>query len=242
MTSSRAHMSEDGRPDFMVVLGLAPPYAAEDVKAAYLSKAKKVHPDHGGTVEEFNTLQAAYDQAKHYLNFRSDRRQWIANQMDDYLRVGEVVERLEQFGAEVTNAAIDWLQQSFGEFAQLTESITAIRLNDSERADEMIYYMVTQQEVLGRLTRLELAGCQVSDQAVLELEAFQQLEHLNLARTSITKDALWVVDAIPDLESIDITDTRIGWWTRRKVRSVMQKRQDAKPQTPFRRDLWQSPR
>lgn len=241
MPSSRAHMSEDGRPDFMVILGLAPPYAAEDVKAAYLSKAKKLHPDHGGTAEEFTTLQAAYDQAKHYLNFRSDRRQWIANQMDDYLKVGEVVERLEQFGAKVTNATIDWLQQSFGDFAQLTESITAVTLVDSERADEMIYYMVGQQGILGRLTHLELPGCQVSDQAVLQLEAFQQLEHLDLSRTSITKDALWVVDAIPDLESIDISDTSIGWWTRRKVRSVMQKRQDAKPQTPFRRDLWQSP-
>lgn len=237
MPSSRSNMSHDGRPDFMVVLGLGPPYAAEDVKAAYLAKVKEVHPDHGGTVDAFNELQAAYEQAKHYLDFRSDRRQWIANQMADYLQVGEVAERLEAFGADITNDAIDWLKQSFGDFAQLTEAITAIRLVDSENAEAMIDYMVEHKDSLGRLTRLELPGCQLSDEAVMQLEVFQQLEHLDLSRTPITKDALWIVDSILDLESIDISDTRISWWTRRKVRSVMQKRQDAKPATPFRSDL-----
>ncbi len=236
MTSSRSNLSHDGRPDFMVVLGLAPPYAVEDVKAAYLNKAKTLHPDHGGTTEEFNELQAAYDRANQYLEFRSDRRRWIANQMADYLRVGEVVEQLEAFGAQVTNDAIDWLKQSFGDFAQLTEAITAIRLEESSRANELIAYMVEQEEVLSRLTRLELPGCQVSDEAVLQLEVFQQLDHLDLSQTPITKDALWIVDAILDLESIDISGTRIGWWTRRKVRSVMQKRQAARPATPFGQD------
>ncbi|MEM8946812.1 MAG: hypothetical protein AAGD11_16680 [Planctomycetota bacterium] len=237
MPSSRVNQSDDGRPDFMVILGLAPPYAVEDVKTAYLAKAKEVHPDHGGSVEAFNELQAAYDRAKHYLEFRSDRRRWIANQMADYLQVGEVVEQLESFGAEVVSESIDWLKQSFGDFAQLTESITSVRLIDSANADAMIGYMVGQTDVLGQLRRLELAGCQVSDEAVLQLEAFQQLEHLDLAGTPITKDALWIVDSILDLESIDISDTSIGWWTRRKVRSVMQKRQAAKPVTPFRSDL-----
>lgn len=220
----------------MVVLGLAPPYAAEDVKAAYLDKAKELHPDHGGSADEFDALQKAFEKAEHYLEFRSDRRKWIANQMEDYLMVGQVMERLEAFGADVTSDAIDWLKQSFGDFAQLTESITGLRLIDSVNADAMIGYMVEQQQVLGQLARLELAGCEVSDQAVLQLEAFQQLEHLDLSRTPITSDALWIVDAILDLESIDISGTNIGWWTRRKVRSVMQRRQAAKPATPFRVD------
>ncbi len=225
--------NNDTRPDFMIALGLAPPYAAEDVKAAYLLKAKQAHPDHGGSVKEFNALQSAFDQANKYLEFRSDRRQWIANQMADYLAVGEVVSRLEEFGAEVTSDAIDWLKRSFGDFAQLTETITAIRLVDSPQADEMIAYMVEHAKALGQLSRLELPGCQVSDQAVLQLEAFQQLDHLDLSRTPITADALWIVDAILDLESINIEGTRIGWWTRRKVRKVMERRQETKPVTPF---------
>ncbi len=224
---------KDPRPDFMIALGLAPPYAAEDVKAAYLVKAKESHPDHGGSVAKFNALQKAFEQAKQYLEFRSDRRQWIANQMADYLVVSEVINNLEAFGAEVTSDAIDWLKQSFGDFAQLTETITAIRLVDSPYADELIEQMVEHSDALGQLARLELPGCQVSDQAVLQLDTFQQLDHLDLSRTSITKDALWIVDAILDLESIDISGTRIGWWTRRKVRKVMQRRQETKPVTPF---------
>ena len=234
MPSSRINQSADGRPDFMVVLGLAPPYAAEDIKAAYRVKAKEMHPDHGGSADEFTALQDAFEKANQYLEFRSDRRKWIANQMADYLMVSEVIEGLEQFGAQVTSDAIDWLKQSFGDFAQLTENIIELRLIDSANADAMIHYMVEQQAALGQLTRLELAGCQVSDEAVLQLEAFQQLEHLDLSRTPITKDALWIVDTILNLESIDISDTKIGWWTRRKVRSVMRRRQVAKPVLPFR--------
>jgi len=217
----------------MVVLGLAPPYAVEDVKAAYRDKAKQSHPDHGGTAEEFKALQEAFDKAQQYLEFRSDRRQWIANQMEDYLLVGEVVERLEEFGAEVTSDAIDWLKQSFGDFAQLTEVISKVRLVDSADANAMIGYMAQYPKVLGQLTCLELPGCQVSDDAVLQLEAFQQLEHLDISRTPITKQALWIVDTILGLESIDIAGTSIGWWTRRKVRSVMRRRQDSKPAKPF---------
>jgi len=233
MPNSRSNQSSDGRPDFMVALGLAPPYAAEDVKAAYLAKAKEVHPDHGGTVEAFNVLQAAFEQAQQYLTFRSDRRQWIANQMQGYLVVGEVVEQLEQWGAEVTSDAIDWLKQSFGDFAQLTEAITAVRLVDSQHADAMIDYMLEHANVLEQLVRIELPGCEVSDEAVLQLEAFQQLQHLDLSRTPITKEALWIVDTILDLTSINIEGTHIGWWTRRKVRSVMRRRQETRPATPF---------
>ena len=50
MPHSRSNESPDGRPDFMAMLGLMPPYALEDVKAAYLAKAKELHPDKGGVV------------------------------------------------------------------------------------------------------------------------------------------------------------------------------------------------
>ncbi|HCK40118.1 MAG: hypothetical protein CMJ72_02690 [Planctomycetaceae bacterium] len=233
MTSSRSDKSSESRPDFMVLLGLAPPYALEDVKAAYLVRAKELHPDRGGSPEEFDALQKAFEQAKKYLDFRSDRRGWIANQMTSYLGTQEMIERLEQFGAEVTSDAIDWLKKSFGDFAQLTENVISIRLEGSTQAEEMIRYMVEQQSELGSLTRLELPNCKISDAAVLELEAFQQLLHIDLSGTPVGKDATWIVDSILGLETLDLRGTRVGWWMRRKVRSVLQQRMEVRPHSPF---------
>ena len=44
------------RLEFLAVLGLAPPVTEEDVKQAYLVKARTAHPDQGGNVE---AIQAA---------------------------------------------------------------------------------------------------------------------------------------------------------------------------------------
>lgn len=39
----------------------------EEVRKAYQEKAKEVHPDRGGSKEEFNQLQTAYEQANTYI-------------------------------------------------------------------------------------------------------------------------------------------------------------------------------
>ncbi len=49
------------RPRCMVALGLSPPYAAQDVKQAYLARAMIAHPDAGGDVASFVKLQEAFD-------------------------------------------------------------------------------------------------------------------------------------------------------------------------------------
>ncbi|MCH2113595.1 MAG: hypothetical protein MK171_01600 [Pirellulales bacterium] len=223
----------DGRPDFMVLLGLAPPYAVEDVKAAFLAKAKEAHPDHGGSPGQFDILQKAFEQAQQYLDFRSDRRGWIANQMAGYLSVQEVIETLEEYGAEVTSDAIDGFKKSFGDFAQLTEKIIGIRLEGADKADEVICYMVRHAADLGGLIRLELPHCHLTDAAVLELDAFQQLLHLDLTGTPVTKDATWIVDAILGLETLNLKGTRVSWWMKRKVQGVLNRRTESRPLSPF---------
>lgn len=233
MSTNNSQRTADNRPDYMIELGLAPPYTQEDVMQAYYAKAKLVHPDHGGTAEDFRALQEAFEKAKQYTDFRIDRRQWIASKMDEYLAVRNVVERLEAFGAEVTTNAVDWLEKSFGDFAQLTETITRVRLADSPRADEFIAAMVEERSTLGSMTQLELPGCQLSDAAAQQLEAFKQLKHLDLSGTPVTNDSLWFVDELPALESLNLQGTNVGWWMQRKVRKLMQIRHDSKPVTPF---------
>src|SRR5689334_9913557 len=118
------------RPPFMVKLGLMPPYMAEDVEKAYLARLKEIRPDLGGDPQPFYDVQIAYMQAKEYVKFRGDRRGWIAKQLDAYMGVQEVIDHLRKVGAAVETSSLDWLEKSFGDFAELTESILAIRLQD----------------------------------------------------------------------------------------------------------------
>src|SRR4051812_40790419 len=147
------------RPPCMVTLGLMPPYMAEDIEKAYLARVKDIRPDLGGDPKPFYEVQTAYMQAKEYVKFRGDRRGWIARRMEEYLGVQETIEGIKRFGGQVETNLMDWLQKSFGDFAELTESILAIRLNDSAHGEEFIEYLVSQRDRLLELRRLDLTGC-----------------------------------------------------------------------------------
>ncbi len=229
MPAPPIHRDTDGRPDFMVVLGVAPPYAAEDVKQAYFAKAKELHPDHGGSSRDFDALQKAFEQAQVYLEFRANSRGWIAKHMDGYLHSRQLMDQLEKFGARIETNMIDWLERSFGDFAELTESITTIRLENSKHAEPMIDIMIANRSALELLTRIELPGCQLFDESALKLATFQQLRHLNLSKTQITSAALELVDQLPALKSFDVTGSNVGWWARRKLASRMAQRVEEIP-------------
>lgn len=59
-------------PDCLKVLGFSvdEPVSLEDIDARYKALAKKGHPDHGGTNEEFIKLQNAVEEAKKILELR----------------------------------------------------------------------------------------------------------------------------------------------------------------------------
>lgn len=228
MPIDSSNQSQD-RPDFMVRLGLAPPYAMEDIKKAYLEQVMLVHPDHGGSVAEFRALQEAFEQATRHLEFRCDRREWIAQNIDDYVSMQELVHCLDRYGAQVTTNAIDWLEQSFGEFAQLTESILAVRLDNSSHADEVITTISKESSVLKSMTRLELPGCQVSDEAVLKLSNLRNLQHLDLSDTSVTKKVLELVPVLTELKSLNLQGSKVSWLQQKKAQGILKKRASAGP-------------
>jgi hypothetical protein len=223
------HRDADGRPDFMVVLGVAPPYGEEDVKQAYFAKAKELHPDHGGNPSDFDALHKAFEQAQQYLEFRANSRGWIAKQIDGYLLSRQVIEQLEKCGATVETQMIDWLERSFGDFAELTDAIIGIRLENSQHAEAMIDVMIANRTALERLVRLELPGCQLADETALQLATFQQLHHLDLSGTQITKDTLELLEDLPALESFDVSNTNVGWWARRKLAVQLELRREEIP-------------
>jgi hypothetical protein len=137
--------------------------------------------------------------------------------MDEYLAVQEVIERLRQLGADVATDSLDWLQRSFGEFAQLTEAVISIQLHNAANGDAALEYLVSQHEHLRELRHLDLAGSTVSDAAVRQLSVFRHLAELNLNHTTITWEGLHVVRWLPELEFVHVEGTNLKWLTRQRL-------------------------
>jgi hypothetical protein len=218
------HGQPDPRPEFMITLGLAPPYAREDVKQAYLEKAKQAHPDRGGSTAAFNAVHQAFERAQEYLSFRDDRRAWIAQRMNRYVALQNAIGRLQQLGATVETRAPEWLEHSFGDFAQLTEAAVKVRAVDAEQGDAIIAALVAEHAALRDLVAIELPGCRVTDDAVLTLAVFQMLRRLNLAGTPVTRRSIGLVDAIPTLAWVAVDGTRVGWWPRWRLAARLRRR------------------
>jgi hypothetical protein len=211
----------------MVTLGLMPPYTAEDVERAYLARIKDIRPDLGGDREAFYEVQNAYMQAKEYVRFRGDRRGWIAKRMDEYLVVQEVIERLRQLGASVETDAVDWLQKSFGDFAELSESVQSIKLNNSAAGDEVLEYIVAQHDKLLELRKLDLEGSLISDAMVRQLSVFRRLAELNLNRTPITWQSLHIVEWLPELDTVHVEGTGLKWLTKQRLAAQLRRKRKA---------------
>jgi hypothetical protein len=216
--------SRDHRPEFMATLGLAPPYAIEDVHQAYREKAKATHPDRGGSPAAFKAVHEAFQQAQAYLEFRTDRRKWIASRMERYVALEAAAARLRALGASVATVMPRWLEQSFGDFAQLTETPVLVRAIDAPNGDAIIAALVADSVALRELETIELTGSKISDEAVLSLSVFQYLKRLNLARTPVTRVVLELSDTIPTLQSLALDGTNVGWWSRRRAASELRRR------------------
>lgn len=68
-TSSTLHSSSD-----YARLGLPPTATKEEVKAAYFTLAKRLHPDNGGDSEQFNQLNEAYRRLLYQAQFTGPAR------------------------------------------------------------------------------------------------------------------------------------------------------------------------
>lgn len=213
----------------MVTLGLAPPYAIEDVQQAYREKAKQAHPDRGGSSAQFHAIQDAFEQAQAYLEFRSDRRAWIAGRMARYVALEEAVGRLRSLGASVTTVMPRWLEQSFGDFAQLTETAVLVRAVDAPNGDQLVAALVADHAALRDLEAIELPGCRVSDEAAISLGAFQLIKRINLSRTPVTSRVLALVDDVPSLQALLLDGSNVGWWSRRRTAVRLRRRAAADP-------------
>jgi hypothetical protein len=204
-------LSPDGRPDFLVKLGVLLPCTPEDVKQAYLAKVRTAHPDTGGSQEAFLDLQEAFDRATEYANFISGRRKWLGAQIERYAQQEELVLQIVNTGGHVRYEHKDWLSREIGaDFAQVLDVVVEVYWTGPGVGDEQIEWLVRHRDIFSSLRSLNLAQSQVSDEGVERLGCFTALERLGLRGTPITHRALGVLESLPSLVELDIRETRIG--------------------------------
>ena len=218
MSSSSPKRSREQRPEFMIKLGLIPPYSVEDVKQAYLEKVKAAHPDHGGDTADFVELHKAFEQATKYAEIRKSRMKWIGSQMEHYIAQDAVIQHVKGRGGTVDVEQLDWLEKSFGtDFAQVVEQLTGIHLCGPKITDDDLDYLVMEHSVLGGLRLLDLSGSRISDGGLRRLGVLSGLKELDLRDTQITGRGLEVLRYLPDLERLSLRGAKVGWFARRRL-------------------------
>jgi len=218
-----ASLSADGRPEFLVVLGLLLPCGPEDVEQAYRAKSKSAHPDAGGSHEEFVKLNRAYEQAKEYAQFFASRRKWIGAAVDRYIRQETLLAELTRKGGAYELEPLAWLRGEVGDdFAQLLDRVVTIRWTGSKVGDDQLQWLASHQEELSELRTLDLAGSRVSDRGLQSLLSLAELARLNLRDSAISSHGLVSLAALPNLESIDARGIDLGWLGLRRARGALE--------------------
>jgi len=202
-----------GLPDFLVKLGLLLPCNEQDVKEAYLSKVRKVHPDLGGDVHEFLEVQKAYESAQEYARIHATRSGWLAAQVLRYVAQQRVIAVVEKLGGQVELEPVPWLAQEIGEdFAQVMDRLVGIRCQGPTIDDRMIDLLVRHQGELGYLQKLDFTESNISDEGLSRLQGFTNLRELNLSRTRISNSGLQVLNNLAGLEHLGLEQTSVNWF------------------------------
>lgn len=215
-------LPSDGRPDFLVRLGLMLPCNEADVKQAYLAKAKVMHPDAGGDPAQFIELQTAFDRAVQYCKFHSGRSRWLAESVERYVEQQQVTIDVEQRGGRVTVEHLDWLKREIGEdFAQVLDTIAGVRFSGAKAGDDDIDFLIERKELLSTMHWLDLSHSKVTSAGILKLAAFPNLRKIDLRGTSIGGAAMRVMSSLPKLEWLGVSETRVGWFRRWRLRRAL---------------------
>ncbi|MFM1904718.1 MAG: hypothetical protein RLZZ440_2618 [Planctomycetota bacterium] len=184
---SQPSPSSAQRPQCLVILGLMPPVTLEDVKQAYLVKAREAHPDRGGSPEGFVRVQQAFEEATEFVKFKANKLEWLASKIDAYAQQQEVVTETIERGGSIEMEETDWLRKSFGDdFGHVADKLTAVRLTGPAADDVFCILLGFRAESLKDLAVLDLSGGSLTDEGLLQLKPLTSLRHLDLRGTQIS--------------------------------------------------------
>lgn len=213
------------RPEFMAALGLLPPYTLGDVKSAYRVKAMQTHPDRGGAQADFIKIHEAYKQAIEYVQVIGDRRKWIADQVDCYLRQQELAEEVERLGGRTEFEEVTWLRSYVGDFVSLADRLCVIHLQDTLVDDDFLAFL-GQPSRAPYLVELNLAGTSITDEGLQALVELELLRRLDLSGTRVTsRGCRLAIRLLPALEWIGVAGSQVNWLSRWRLNKLLRGRE-----------------
>lgn len=198
-------------PECIVTLGLMPPVTLEDVKQAYLVKARTMHPDRGGDPEQFVRLQKAFEDANEYVKFKAGKIEWLASKIDAYAQQQEVVTAAIERGGEARMEEADWLRKSFGDdFGHVADKLVEVRVRGAGADDLFAILLGFRAESLKDLAVLDLAGGSLTDEGLLQLKSLRNLRSLDLRGTAVGKLAAEIPQWFEQLEFLGLPKGALG--------------------------------
>jgi hypothetical protein len=214
------------RPDFMVALGLLPPYTISDVTTAFRLKALETHPDRGGTKADFIKTHDAYSQAVEFVRFGGDRRKWIAEQVECHLRQQEVAAAVERLGGRTEFQEPDWMKPCVGDFVGLADRLCVVKLQNTSADDSFLSFLAGPPPRAPYLTDLNLAGTRITDKGLQELTRLSLLQRLDLSGTKVTSRGLGaVIESLTSLEWVGVAGSGVGWLSRWRLHRLLNGRE-----------------
>lgn len=226
MNSPAAKPTDNQPPECIGILGLMPPVTLEDVKQAYLVKARTMHPDRGGDPEQFVRLQKAFEDATEYVKFKAGKLEWLASKIDSYAQQQEVVTAAIERGGEARMEEADWLRKSFGDdFGHVADKLVEVRVRGAGADDLFAILLGFRAESLKDLAVLDLAGGSLTDEGLLQLKGLKNLRSLDLRGTGVGKLAGEIPQWFEQLEFLGLPKGAIGVFGRlgmpRRVKLVV---------------------
>ncbi len=206
--------------EFLAILGLKPPVSIEDVKQAYLDKAKTAHPDRGGDTQGFVRLHEAFEQATEYARFKAGRMQWLSGWVEQYAEQQQLIDEIKALGGDVEVESVEWLGQTIGtDFATVMDRLAAVRLSGPKVDDAALVQLGSKLRRQAGLHRLDLINTSVTSIGLQQLHRCESLRHIDLTGTRASAPAIEsLLSDLDRLETIVLCDTGIGWAARMKLR------------------------
>jgi len=198
------------------LLGLQPPYTAQEAEQAFREAAKAAHPDHGGDPRAFVELQTAYEQA---LALLEERRQRSTPQPSPAIPLP----RRRAARLETGSRTLSFVYLGFraalvvGLFTGLIAGALSLWHQKTNTATRVDHRAAQNIERLGgvvewdgeNIDRVSLRGLEVTPERLEALRRFGMLERLDLSGSTFSDTDVIQIVPLLSLREIDFADTPI---------------------------------